>query len=101
MATATITFECSFDGDMTPALAELESRIPPEHSDLVTMLIGDWYETALDDLVFRVFRFPTNAGIAPDAYVAEARAKGIYRPLTYEFAATYPDIGRIEARFTC
>jgi hypothetical protein len=72
-----------------PEVEALSAR----QKDVVFGLIGEWFEMAYDDLVYRVFEFPTNSGHEPSAYISLAKESGKYNEHTYEYRALYPDLG--------
>lgn len=100
-----LIFECPSFEMFFDQLARFENELDVKEltsrqKDIVYGLIGDWFETAYDDLIYRIYEFPTNAGHEPAAYLDIAKDRGTYRQVTYEYRATYPDIAEIVARFT-
>jgi hypothetical protein len=92
---------CSGFQDAVFRLRECDAYkvLPARKKQLVLSIIGDWYETALDDLVYRQYNFPTDAGMSPDEFIERAKEDGVYKETVYEYRAKYPDFEILSARF--
>jgi hypothetical protein len=66
-------------------------KLTERQKDTVCNLLGEWFETAIDDVVYRMYEFPLNSGLEPSEYINKVRDDGLYIPMTYCYNVTYPD----------
>lgn len=68
-------------------------RLDDSQRDAVRGVLAEWFEAALDDVIYRVYRFPYDAGLEPTEYfeIVKRRAGCSYKEKTYEYDVTYPD----------
>lgn len=98
-------FVCTSFDSFFDAMAKLEQttefqELSMRQKDVVCNMIGEWFELAYDDLVYRIYGFPPDSGFEPEAYLELAKKRGDYRQMTYEYRVVYPDFGELVAVFT-
>lgn len=99
-----LLYHCKSLESFFDAMADLEQtkefqKLTDRQRDVVCSLIGEWYETAFDDLVYRIYGFPMDSAYEPHEYLADAKKRGVYRELSYQYSMCYPDIGELTAVF--